>query len=77
MAKDTITMTKALNDMKDYLGLEDISNVYLSMDNMFNTYIEFVSNNIDVDSSSKFTVPDKTAKVIYRLTLTIQGVVEE
>ena len=77
MAKDVATMSQALNDMKEYLGLEDISNVSLSMDNMFNTYIEFVSNNIDIDSSCKIRVPDKDAKVIYRLTLTVYGVVEE
>ena len=72
MAKDIATMTQALNDMKDYYGLEDISHVKLNMDNMFNTYIEFISNNIDVDKKYK----DPQGKVIYRLTLTIEGILE-
>ena len=72
MAKDVATMTQALTDMKNYLGLEDISNVQLNMDDMFNTYIEFISNNIDVEGDYK----NPRGKVIYRLTLTIEGILE-
>ena len=70
--KDVTTINQALNDMKDYYGLEDISHVKLNMDNLFNSYIEFISNNIDIDDKYK----EPQGKVIYRLTLTMEGILE-
>lgn len=74
MAEDILTITKALNDMKDYYGLKEIKHVELNMEEPNHAFIKFISNKPKQlssinDTHDMHTLPDT---VVYHLTLSIE-----
>ena len=73
--KDMLTITQALNDMRDYYGLKEIKHVKLNMEEPNHASISFVSNkpkqlaSITGDAHDMHTIPEE---VTYVLELRIQ-----
>tara|TARA_Y100001963_G_scaffold141302_1_gene209361 strand:+ start:680 stop:919 length:240 start_codon:yes stop_codon:yes gene_type:complete len=69
--KDIITITQALNDLKDFYGLKDIKHVRLDMNDPGDPFITFESNKPDLalfDEHDRHMWPDT---MTYKLSLTI------
>ena len=65
------TITKALNDLKDFYGLKELKNIELNMEDPIDPYITFVSNRPKIEL---FEIHDKhmwPETMKYRLSLSI------